>query len=582
MSSPAASAPRKGTDGTALGDAASATTTAAEWSVADDLDLIASEGLADWLVSQRISLVFGTPPHKLWLLGTDDEGQLSVFDRVFDKVMGLASDGADRLWIATRFEIWRFENVLGPGQRTADGHDRLFIPRHSSLVGDLNIHDLGLQADGRDLWVNTRYDCLASASDTSSFVPRWHPPFLTGPQAGDCCHLNGLAMVDGLPGYVTCVSRSTEVDEWRNGRRDQGVVIDVASEEVVVHGLSMPHSPRWHEGSLWLANAGTGELGRVDLDRGSFEPVVFGPGFLRGLCFVGDYAVVGSSKPRRGDIYSGLALDDALEKRNAPTTPRALRGRSAPGGTGRVVADRRGRCVSSSTSAPSDGAQRPAAIGLRTDEIRTELWFDDQLPLAKGAAVGSGAPEPVVDVHTLHRHDLRCSPGAARVAGRRDRVVGRRGGRAPRRGECGTDHRGQTQKSPSTASRRPPGTATACGCSTAGSSGASSTPWPAHPAAQTATPPPPPSGPHRGARRRQRPGDHVGGSPARLVAVRLPRRARRTVGLPSRLGASLVDSALRPEGRSGLSGVAVRDGLADSVTLTTKSDEPGSDRRPRG
>ena len=37
-------------------------------------------------------------------------------------------------------------------------------------------------------------------------------------------------------------------------------------------------------------------------------------------------------------------------------------------------------------------------------------------------------------------------------------------------------------------------------------------------------------------------------------------------------------TALRPEGRSGLSGVAVRDGLADTVTLTTRNDEPGADQ----
>jgi uncharacterized protein (TIGR03032 family) len=355
-----------------------------EASVADDLDLIASEGLAEWLVSQQVSLVFGTPPQKLWLLGTDDEGELSVFDRVFDKVMGLATDGADRLWIATRFEIWRFENVLPPGQRTADGHDRLFIPRHCSVVGDINVHDLGLEADGRDLWVNTRYGCLASTSEEFSFVPRWHPPFLPGPRAGDRCHLNGLAMVDGVARYVTCVSRDSEVDEWRNGRRDQGVVIDVASGEVVVDGLSMPHSPRWHDGALWLANAGTGELGRVDLERGSFEPVAFGPGFLRGLCFVGDYAVVGSSKPRRGDIYSGLALDDALESRGARPH------------LGLFVVDlRRGELVEwlliegpvreLFDVCALAGVQRPAAIGLRTDEIRTELWFDDDLPRVEGA-----------------------------------------------------------------------------------------------------------------------------------------------------------------------------------------------------
>jgi uncharacterized protein (TIGR03032 family) len=358
----------------------------------DALELLASEGFAAWLAAQHVSLVFGTPPEKLWLLGVDDDGELSVFDRVFDKVMGLATDGADRLWIATRFEVWRFENVLDEGARTADGHDRLYVPRQSSMVGNVNIHDLGIEADGRDLWVNTRFGCLASTSETESFVPRWHPPFLPGPAAGDRCHLNGLAMVDGEARYVTCVSRSTEVDEWRNGRRDQGVVIDVRTGDVVVEGLSMHHSPRWHDGNLWVANAGTGELGRVDLGRGVFEPVVFGPGFLRGLCFVGDYAVVGSSKPRHGDIYSGLALDEQLAARE--TEPHL----------GLFVVDlRRGELVEwlliegpvrelfDVCALP--GVRRPAAIGLRTTEIQTEIWFDDALGFGTAGASVSMAGE---------------------------------------------------------------------------------------------------------------------------------------------------------------------------------------------
>jgi uncharacterized protein (TIGR03032 family) len=136
-----------------------------------------------------------------------------------------------------------------------------------------------------------------------------------------------------------------------------------------------------------LANAGTGELGRVDLERGAFEPVVFGPGFLRGLCFVGDYAIVGSSKPRRGDIYSGLALDDALEERNVQPH------------LGLFVVDlRRGELVEwlliegpvreLFDVCALTGAVRPAAIGLRSDEIQTELWFDDQLPVVEGSSVG--------------------------------------------------------------------------------------------------------------------------------------------------------------------------------------------------
>jgi uncharacterized protein (TIGR03032 family) len=293
-----------------------------------------------------------------------------------DKVMGLASDGADRLWVATRYEVWRFENVLAPGQTTDEGHDRLFVPHHMYATGDVNTHDLALDGDGRDVWVNTRFGCLASVSDVWSFVPRWCPPFLDGPEPGDRCHLNGLAMRDGSPFVTTCVSPGNVVDSWRDGRRDKGAVIDVASGEIVATGLSMPHSPRWDGNRLWVANAGSGELGTVDLERGTFDPVVFAPGFLRGLCIVGRYAVVGSSKPRRGDLYSGLALDEALEKNGEePHLGLFIVDVEA----GQVV---EWLLIEGPVRELFDvlalrNVRRPAAIGLFSDEIKTNVWLSD-------------------------------------------------------------------------------------------------------------------------------------------------------------------------------------------------------------
>ena len=71
--------------------------------------------------------------------------------------------------------------------------------------------------------------------------------------------------MDGArPAYVTAVSRSDVADGWRERRRDGGIVIDVASGEIVASGLSMPHSPRLYDGKLWLLNSGTGEFGTVD------------------------------------------------------------------------------------------------------------------------------------------------------------------------------------------------------------------------------------------------------------------------------------------------------------------------------
>ena len=99
---------------------------------------------------------------------------------------------------------------------------------------------------------------------------------------------NGLAIKDGKPAYVTAVSETNVAEGWREHRSGGGVVVDINTDEVVCSGLSMPHSPRWHNGKLWLANSGTGEYGYVDFDTGKFEPVVFCPGFIRGATMHGN------------------------------------------------------------------------------------------------------------------------------------------------------------------------------------------------------------------------------------------------------------------------------------------------------
>jgi uncharacterized protein (TIGR03032 family) len=341
-----------------------------------DLEITISPGFEAWLAEQETSLAFATPPAKVFFVGLDEAGEVSVFERTFNKCMGIAQVDTQTLVLGTRFHLWRLENVLRAGELTDDGYDRLFVPLHCSTTGYLNTHDVGIEASGRVLLVNTRFGCLAATSDTHSFEPLWWPSFLPGPWPNDRCHLNGLAMRDGAAAYVTAVATTSSVDGWRAHRADGGVVIDVAANEIVGTGMSMPHSPRWYRDRLWVANAGTGELGAVDLDAGCFEPFVFAPGFVRGLTFVGDYAVVGSSKPRHGDVYSGLPLDDALER--AGEEPRL----------GLFVVDLRTAEIVEWLFLDGDvrelfevvalpGVRRPKAIGLVSDEIASTVWFEE-------------------------------------------------------------------------------------------------------------------------------------------------------------------------------------------------------------
>lgn len=239
----------------------------------------------------------------------------SFYERRVARCMGIAAS-PQRLWIGTMVQLWAFVDCLEETSPERTQVDRLYYPRLAYVTGDIDIHDVAVGRDGRPVFVNTLYSCLARPSDTYNFEPVWKPSFISRLAAEDRCHLNGLAMEDGEPAYVTCVARSDVAGGWRDFRADGGMVIDVRSNDIVCAGLSMPHSPRLHDGRLWLLNSGTGELGYIDRQAGRFEPVTFCPGYLRGLSLIGHYAVVGLSAAREGR-FGGLPLDERLKERGA-------------------------------------------------------------------------------------------------------------------------------------------------------------------------------------------------------------------------------------------------------------------------
>lgn len=280
--------------------------------------LTASRGFPEWLHRIGGSLAFSTyQGGKLFFLGLGPDGRLSVFERSFPRPMGLvASPDAQTMFLATQVQIYRFDNAVAP-EDAVPSNAAHYLPNQTWITGDLDVHDIGLGEGGRPIFVCTRFNCLAETHVGHNFRPIWQPPFISRFTAEDRCHLNGMAMEGLAPRYVTCVSRSDVIDGWRDRRQDSGVVLDVESGECVAGGLSMPHSPRLYRGKLWLLNSGTGEFGWIDPADSAFTPVAFCPGYARGLCFVGDYAVVGLSLPRENQTFEGLALDAALERHDA-------------------------------------------------------------------------------------------------------------------------------------------------------------------------------------------------------------------------------------------------------------------------
>ncbi len=272
-----------------------------------------SDSFPDVLSEAACSLLISTyQAGQLVAVGVAD-GQLTFSFRRFDRAMGVAV-GADRIAVAGKGQIWSLSDHSELAAAVApDGrHDRCWLPRTSTVTGAIQCHEIawGAPDNGEpDLWiVNTLFSCLAGLDSRYSFVPRWRPPFITEVAAQDRCHLNGLAMRGGSPAFVTVFAHTDSPGGWRSMPHNSGAVLEVVSGEEVTRGLAMPHSPRWHDGNLFVLNSGMGRLERVDPTTGHREDVAVLPGYARGLAFHGDLAFVGLSRIRETAIFGGVPI----------------------------------------------------------------------------------------------------------------------------------------------------------------------------------------------------------------------------------------------------------------------------------
>lgn len=274
-----------------------------------------SPNLGAWLADCKGSLCFTTyQSSRLFMIFAGEDGGTHAQERIVGSAMGLALD-PEYMWVANKEQAWRFSNV-GPGTIKDEAWQAIYMPRKGHFLGGVDTHDIVAKAMFRGnrhelAFVNTNYSCIANIHPHYGFVPLWKPDFISALSAEDRCHLNGMCAQDGELAFVTLCGRFDTPRGWRATKNGGGMVIDIRTDEVLCEGLSMPHSPRWHNGRLWLLNSGEGDFGY--LDGGCFVPVCLCPGFARGLCFVGDYAVIGLSQLRDNTFASGMRLKTRLE-----------------------------------------------------------------------------------------------------------------------------------------------------------------------------------------------------------------------------------------------------------------------------
>ncbi len=280
-----------------------------------------SENLPALLTQLRLSILISTYQTGHLVVVAAHQGRLMLTFHGFDRAMGVAIKPGC-ISVCTRNEVWFVRSVpdIAAQLEPCGQFDACFLARTAHYTGDIQAHESGWVRD--EFWVvNTLFSCLAALHPYYSFAPRWAPPFISALVPEDRCHLNGMAVVDNQPKYVTALGETDSAAGWRGVKTTGGCLLEVPSGRRVVGGLSLPHSPRVDQGRIYLLNSGQGRLDLVDPVDGQLTAVAAVPGVARGLALHGGYAFVGLSKARpslvgvpivvhREQLKCGLAIVD--------------------------------------------------------------------------------------------------------------------------------------------------------------------------------------------------------------------------------------------------------------------------------
>lgn len=275
---------------------------------------IFSPQLPELLLSLNCSIAITTyqAGKVVFISPNPDKERLTTLPRTFSKPMGIDVNG-NRMLIALKDEVIILENSVElatyyPNKQNV--YDSLWLPRVTYYTGQVDMHDIAFGDDGIYA-INTSFSCLCKIDGNYNFKPIWKPPFIDKLISEDRCHMNGLVMLNGKPKYITALGTTNTRQGWRENIVGGGILMDVETNEVILDGLVMPHSPRIYNNNLYILLSASGEFIKVDTENKSYEVLKKFDGFCRGLSIYKDYAFIGFSKLRKNSsTFAKLSFSD--------------------------------------------------------------------------------------------------------------------------------------------------------------------------------------------------------------------------------------------------------------------------------
>lgn len=271
------------------------------------IDFTYSLNIVEFFRQTNTTILLSTYQTNMIMIIGQENGAIDVRYKEFPRPMGMCKKNG-RIYAGLGHGIYQFSNNSEVAKNLEGGNfDACYMPQNIHFTGDIDIHEMEYCKDEL-YFVNTKFSCLCIKSPNNSFRPIWKPPFISFLQPVDKCHLNGFCTRGDEPRYITALGTTDEPLGWRANKANGGILMDIKTNEVLLEGLSMPHSPRWHQGKLYLLESGKGAISYYDFDKKEAIEIARVPGFTRGLDVVGDFAFIGVSKVRESAMFSGLEI----------------------------------------------------------------------------------------------------------------------------------------------------------------------------------------------------------------------------------------------------------------------------------
>jgi uncharacterized protein (TIGR03032 family) len=177
--------------------------------------------LVPWILANRVSLVISCyKAHSLLSMGVNPKtSQIQFWITSMLRPMGLGCGSDGSLYVSSYNSLLKFKNVgleeadpipVEGGESLCHGwFDANYYPRLSWVTGDIGAHDVRVSPlDGKVYFCSVSMNAVLQPSSDNSFSVYWSPPWIAKKSDGtlpkeDHCHLNGLALRDGKPRYVT-------------------------------------------------------------------------------------------------------------------------------------------------------------------------------------------------------------------------------------------------------------------------------------------------------------------------------------------------------------------------------------------